>query len=178
MPYIFGIGNSSEQFSEVSIRQINKTRLETLTRCILPAAAALLLLDDGRRKSKRKSMPATGGWPGWKAAGRCTPGTPVRPAGRALLLTRRLHGRRTPRRRRGLSAGRRRTSTQYIEYRLLSAQAAGINQFFHRMGFMDHENDKPQSHAAWPAEYDFRSASSWCDSWLYYDWILHMPKIH
>ncbi len=62
-----------------------------------------------------------------------------------------------------------------IEYRILSAKAAGIDGFFIEWGFMGHENDlllRAMQPVA--ARYGFEIGVNWCDGWLYYDWITRL----
>ena len=68
----------------------------------------------------------------------------------------------------------------YIEYQILSAQAAGIDGFFVEWGFIGHENDLLlKTMQAVAAKYGFEIGVNWCDGWLYYDWITRMhPEIN
>ncbi len=62
-----------------------------------------------------------------------------------------------------------------IEYKILSAKAAGIDGFFIEWGFMGHENDlllRAMQPVA--ARYGFEIGVNWCDGWLYYNWITRL----
>ncbi|WP_294617784.1 glycoside hydrolase family 71/99-like protein [uncultured Bacteroides sp.] len=69
---------------------------------------------------------------------------------------------------------------EFLEYQILSAKTAKIDGFFIEWGFKPHENDELlRNMQKVAAKYDFEIGVTWCDGWLYYDWITKLyPEIN